>query len=151
MHNRRPRTCVSWQFTAPWSEVDKRVCDAPWRGSLCLFFLTKEKTCSTLWVLGQETAVCRRKRKGTFAGWHWLLHSSPGTMQANGPSSLPRPLGCVQALPAPFCQSRLGSSILPSSAQLSHTRKSMSPLSYLESFPSLFFSPNCISHQVWII
>lgn len=48
------------------------------------------------------------------------------------------PLGCVQALPAPFCQSCLGSSILPSSAQLSHTRKSMSPLSYLESFPSSF-------------
>lgn len=40
--------CVSWQFTAPWGEVDKRVCGAPWRGSLCLFFLTKEKTCSTL-------------------------------------------------------------------------------------------------------
>jgi hypothetical protein len=98
----------------------------PRGGEVCVCFSNqREKR-----VLPSESLVRKRlfaegRRNSPLlsdTGFPIRLH---GAMQADGPSCLMDMLGYNQALPLPLCQSCPGSSILSSSAQLSHTRKSI--------------------------
>lgn len=97
---------MSWQFITPLSEADKGVCDAPWRGNLCLFvFNQRENMFHPLSPRSGSRCLQKEEEQGVP-----LLDDtgfpSQGQCKLMDRLPSPGPLGCVQALPArPRCQS----------------------------------------------